>query len=167
MHEFPNFLAANSSSLLTAAIVAAIVSLTVAFVNGFVSLRISAQSIKVDNVTKERAKWRDNVRQKALQVYKAAVNENTERLQELHLEFSLLLNPRDPEDRAILSLIHRLAGGEKPAEPDLVQLVERISLLLKHDWQRAKREAKSFSLLRWPARRLKYAKFKREFPQGP
>jgi hypothetical protein len=164
MQALLHYLAANSSSVVAAAIVAAIVSLAVGLVNAFVSLRISSRGIKVDNVTKERAKWRDNVRAKALEVHKAAVSQNKTRLHELYLEFSLLLNPRDREDRAISNLIHKLAEKEEPAESYLRELVERISLLLKHDWQRAKREAKSLSWLRWPARRMKYEKFKRKFP---
>jgi hypothetical protein len=100
----------------------------------------NARSIKVDNITKERAKWRDNVRQKSLDVHKAAVSQNAVWLDELHLEFSLILNPTDDKDRAILSTIDQLKTT--PMSPLLTEFADRIALLLKHDWERAKWEAK-------------------------
>jgi hypothetical protein len=127
----------------------------------------NAKSIKVENITKERAKWRDNVRQKALDVQKAAVSKNAVWLDELHLEFSLVLNPTDPEDRSILVTIRQLKSN--PDEPTLSEFADRISLLLKHDWERAKWEAKGgdspfSSDLDLPAEppRKRYADFKRD-----
>jgi hypothetical protein len=126
-----------------------------ALITAIVALRTGAQNIKVDNITKERAKWRDRIRCKALQVHQAAVNENTTRLQELYLEFTLLLSPNDPEDRSILNLIWQFRK-EAPTESELRELAERISLLLKHDWERAKKEAKPLWLSVWPTRRVPY-----------
>ncbi len=100
----------------------------------------NARNIKVENITKERAKWRDNVRQKSLDIHKAAVSQNAVWLDELRLEFSLILNPADDKDRAILKTIGQLKST--PDETLLTEFADRIALLLKHDWERAKWEAK-------------------------
>lgn len=127
----------------------------------------NTRNVKVENVTKERAKWRDNVRLKSLEVHKAAVIQDAVRLDELHLEFSLILNPTDEMDRAILSTIRQLKST--PDEPHLTEFADRISLLLKHDWERAKSEAQGSSSIFWndidgrpePVR-TSYEKFKRD-----
>jgi prolyl-tRNA synthetase len=54
----------------------------------------------------------------------------------------LNLNPVDAEDTAILNAIDRLSQSEQLDEKLLQELSDRIALLLKHDWERAKVEAK-------------------------
>jgi hypothetical protein len=100
----------------------------------------NARNIKIENITKERAKWRDDVRQKSLEVHKAAVSLNVVWLNELHLQFGLILNPEDVNDRAILDTIRCLKISQNEAV--LTEFADRVSLLLKHDWERAKWEAK-------------------------
>lgn len=146
----------------TVAVVAGVASLIGASIGAAVSLHTSARNIKIDNITKERAKWRENVRSKALEVHKAAVSMDAKRLQELYLEFSLILNTRDLEDRSILDLIRQLKRS--PLEPDLIQLAERIALLLKHDWGRAKWEASPWWHCLWYRRRMTYKEFNDKFP---
>jgi hypothetical protein len=46
-------------------------SVVAGIVAGLVSLRTNARNIKVANVTRERAKWRDKVRHQALEVHRA------------------------------------------------------------------------------------------------
>ena len=120
-------------ALIGSAVVAAIIS-------GFVSLRTTARNINVEHVTRERAKWRDKVREKALQVHQAIASDNAGRVAELHLEFALIVNPLDAEDRQILALI-RCVSDETAMPRALGEFADRIALLLKHDWERAKREA--------------------------
>jgi hypothetical protein len=127
----------------------------------------NSRNVKVENITKERAKWRDKVRDRSLNVHKATNTGNEAWLSELHLEFSLILNPLDDEDRTILNLIRQLKGG--PDEVHLTEFADRVSLLLKHDWDRAKWEAKGgdtpfacdADLLAEPPR-TKYTDFKRK-----
>jgi hypothetical protein len=157
-------MAADTSGTTLTAIIAAFAAIVGVVIGAAVSLRTNARNIKIENITKERAKWRDNVRKKALKVHQAAVEKNVTRLQELHLEFTLILNPRDPEDRSILVLIQQLWSNS--SESKLTELGERIALLLKHDWQRAKREASSWWHV-WYIRRTTYAKFKEKFPDPP
>ena len=127
----------------------------------------SSRNFKVENITKERAKWRDKVRDKSVDVHKAATSGNEVWLSELYLEFSLIVNPWDQEDRAILDLIRHLKGGSD--ERHLLEFADRVSLLLKHDWDRAKWEAKGedspFSCdvdLHAEPPRTRYADFKRK-----
>jgi hypothetical protein len=109
----------------------------------------NSTNVKIENITKERAKWRDSIRQKALNVQKAAASRNNVWLEELHLELTLLLNPFDADDRAILEVIRLLKSS--PDDAHITEFGDRISLLLKHDWDRAKREAGEESIFCDPA----------------
>ena len=82
-----------------------VLSLVGAMFGAAVSSWNNRTNVKIENITKERAKWRDKVREKALNVHKAAITQNRVWLDELHLEFTLILNPSDVEDRAILNTI--------------------------------------------------------------
>lgn len=125
-------------TLLTSAVVAA-------FVGGYVSLVNSERKIQIENVTQERAKWREQIRINAIKVSQAASNTAIEVkksfLIEQRLVFELLLNPHDPEDVAILKCIEELVNCNDPAKR-LAEFSKRLAFLLKHDWERAKREAK-------------------------
>ncbi|MNF55138.1 hypothetical protein D3C84_365900 [compost metagenome] len=128
----------NTELLLTSAVVSALVG-------GFVSLRASERKIQIENITQERAKWREQIRINAQKVHQAASNTSTQEvkppLAELRLLFELLLNPLDPEDVAILNCIEGLSDCDEPAKR-LPEFSKRVSYLLKHDWERAKQEAK-------------------------
>ena len=116
-------------------------SVVVALVGGLVSLRISERQIAIESITKERTKWREKVRALTLEIHRAATSKSTDKLDELNLEFALALNPNDGEDEQILDCIGRIAVNGM--EGDLLkELTTRIALLLKHDWERAKWEAK-------------------------
>jgi hypothetical protein len=119
--------------ILSSAVFAAIVA-------GIVSLRTNARNIKVKNVIVERAKWREKVRAKALEIY-SRISEGKE-AGDLYLQTALILNPLDQEDRAILRLIRRTQGIESK-ESTISELTDRFALLLKHDWERAKWESSS------------------------
>ena len=112
-------------------------------INAYVLRRGSERAIQMDNITKERAKWRDKIRTKALEVCQAArTPDEIERLHGLHMDFSVNLNPLDPEDRGILDVIRRLQDGAASVST-LDEFGDRVALLLKHDWDRAKYEVKS------------------------
>ena len=128
-------------------------------VAGFVALRSSERKIQIENVTQERAKWREKIRCKSVEVHKTAVADNSARLAELHLEFSLNLNPFHQEDNGILAVIDTL-NNRDTLDVKLSEFANRVALLLKHDWERAKHEAKPL-FFRWcPPKRTTYAKFK-------
>lgn len=127
-------------------------------VASLVSLRSSERRIQIENVTQERAKWREKIRLKSTEVHRAALDNNLQRLAELHLEFALNLNPFHQEDRDILKVIESMRARDT-MDAKLSEFSCRIALLLKHDWDRAKHEAKPL-LFRWHApERTSYANF--------
>jgi hypothetical protein len=128
-------------------------------VAGFITLRTSERKIQIENVTQERAKWREKIRSKSIEVHQAAIARDSTKIDELHLQFSLNLNPFDQEDQGILAVIDTLKNRDT-LDIKLLQFSDRVALLLKHDWERAKHEAKPL-LLRWRSpKRTTYAKFK-------
>ena len=127
-------------------------------VAGFVALRNSERKIQIENVTQERAKWRDKIRIKSIEVYQAAVADYSANLMELRLEFSLNLNPFDNEDNAILDAIVSLKVSEN-RKMKLAEFSERVALLLKHDWERAKFEAKPWFFRCSAPKRTTYAEW--------
>lgn len=128
-------------------------------VAGFVALRSSERKIQIENVTQERAKWREKIRTKSTEVHQAVVDDNAAKIDELHLVFSLNLNPYHQEDTDILGIIATLKNRDT-IDVKMSEFSERVSLLLKHDWERAKFEAKPW-FFRWcPPERTSYAEFK-------
>ena len=65
------------------------------------------------------------------------------RLKELYVEFQLILNPEDKNDKSILDTLWAMQNkDEKNNLLILIEFSEKLALLLKHDWERAKLEAK-------------------------
>jgi len=118
--------------VLTSSVVAGVVS-------AFVSIWTTQRKISIENITQERTKWREKVRDKSLEVHNAFIDRDEKKLQQLRLEFSLILNPEDGEDKRIIESI-RLPEQGKETELSL-EFSKRVSLLLKHDWERVKLEA--------------------------
>ncbi len=134
-------------SLLTSAVIAAIVS-------GAVVLLTSERHIAAENVIQERMKWRTKIREIVCEVRKALVEDDALKLAELRAQFSLHLNPHDPKDQRILALIAPNNGAR------VEELTQRVALLLKHDWERAKYEASLYRRLRdKPPERLAFEDF--------
>jgi hypothetical protein len=75
-------------------------------------------------------------------VHKAARDKDGAALGELRLSLSLNLNPSDPEDAGILKMVDSMAKATQPDDKNTQEFTDRIALLLKHDWDRAKSEAK-------------------------
>lgn len=128
-------------TLLASAVIAAIVS--AAF-----SVLTSERSIAAENVIRERKAWRDRIRELSIQIFQAIqsadVEENQNSRLVLRAKFGLLVNPHERMDQEILNLV--VSDTTHQAE----EFIQRVELLLKHDWERAKYEA---SLLRWLRRR--------------
>lgn len=113
----------------------------------FVTWLIARRQILVQHVTAERAKWRENIRAQALEVHNAIMCGDTEKLGCLQNEFRVLLNPFDSQDQAILASMVLDESCQEP-QKQAEEFAGRISLLLKHDWDRAKLEA-GFFLCGW------------------
>lgn len=133
---------------LTSAVVAALVA-------GLVTLRGAERKIQIENITQERAKWREKIRANALLVHQSASSKDNTKLAELKLVFALLLNPHDAEDEAILTSIDALQKVQDP-ERRLPEFTGRVTFLLKHDWERAKHKAKPWFARSTPPARKEY-----------
>ena len=120
--------------ILTSSVVAGLVA-------AFVAIWTTQVKISIENITQERAKWRNKVREKALEVHNAIVKKEEEKIRQLKVEFSVILNPSDVEDNLIIESIKIPATGDELKQSD--EFSKRIAMLLKHDWERAKLEAGS------------------------
>jgi HAMP domain-containing protein len=109
----------------------------------FVTLYNSERKIRIENVTQERAKWRDKIRSKATEISRAATGNDNAKLLELRRELSLHLNPFDPVDNDILDQIrHLVVPSADDIDTRIDAFFKNVAYLLKHDWERAKREAR-------------------------
>jgi len=132
---------------------------------GLVALRTAERKIAIENITKQREIWRDKIRVKLLDVTRAFQVKDSPKLLELYNEFALLLNPFDPEDKSIMDVLWELKSGTAEVSK-LLELSERLSLLLKHDWERAKTEAKPLFFRGSKPKRKVYGNFKNKRRNG-
>ena len=128
-------------------IVLSLITLLGVVATAFVTWLIAQRRLMGEHVTAERTKWREKIREKALGAHDAIVSGKTDKASKLQNEFRALLNPFDQNDQEILRRID--AEGCEDCRKDRAREFGRsISLLLKHDWERAKLEA-GFSPARW------------------
>jgi len=148
-------------------------SVLTALITAIVSKRIQDKSNKLKYVTGERQKWREELRAAAVALRRIGNNERErdeekgrdkkkekekerddaneiifKTVAEAKTFFQVRLNPKDPEDIKLLSLIEKQKGTreEKISAENLDKLSETIACLLKHDWERVKQETSSIRL---------------------
>jgi hypothetical protein len=109
-------------------------ALLAAIVTAYATRAHTERTIYADNITKERAKWRERIRKIISHYPDASENERSTMRRELVTR----LNPFHAED---LKLIEALKNANSSND---TEISIRASLLLKHDWERAKEEAKPF-----------------------
>lgn len=130
----------------------------VAFV-GFVGVLIGVtfqkmnhdKAIFLENITKERKVWRDTIRSLTEELNKEDADYKM-----LKVKFQIRLNPLkadENQDNEIIKIIDDLIlDNYKGNKEDLKsEFNKQIALLLKHDWERVKLEAKSFSFFPYGA----------------
>lgn len=140
------------TTILSSGVVAGLVA-------GLVTLRTTERKIAIENITQQRKLWRDKVREKSLEAAKGYKNNDASKLKELYGEFQLILNPEDDNDKSILDTLWQMQNEHK--EKDLIiEFTEKLALLLKHDWERAKLEAKPVCHFWGKPKRIPYNKFK-------
>ena len=128
-------------------------------VAGLVTLRTSERKIAIENITQQRQQWREKIRDIAQRIKSSYKNDEKEELQSQYVEMQLLLNPEDDDDRSILDTIWSMAEESAP-DALHIELAEKLSLLLKHDWERAKREASPVWFRSSETKRVSYNEFK-------
>jgi len=142
-------------TVLTSGVVAALIS-------GLVSLRNSERKFIMENITQERTKWREKIREKNLQIHEAHQSKKSGEIEAAGAELRLLLNPMDLLDRDILAEITTLKNSDSTPQ-DMERFSIKLSLLLKHDWERAKQETKdSFYRKKESVKRVTYDEYKIE-----
>lgn len=123
-------------------------SVFTALVTSLFTRKSHEETIALKYITEERTKWREKIKE-TMSTLNEAVHSpllNGERLnktRKLSTYLKLSLNP-DPShiiDKNILECITKLCN--KPDYEQFLILESKISLLLKHDWERAKNEAKA------------------------
>lgn len=128
-------------------------------VAALVSLRSSERKIHVENVTQERAKWRSAMRALADVLIKAAREGNAKEVERQCAQLALNVNPFDAEDKALVEIAKKFSGATD-LDGHLLEFTDRMALLLKHDWERAKREAHPWFFRGSEPRRIPYCEFK-------
>ncbi|WP_417069214.1 hypothetical protein [Niveibacterium terrae] len=140
------------STVLSSTVLAGIVA-------ALVSLRCSERKIHVENVTQERAKWRGAMRALAEELIKAAREANAKKVERQCALLALNVNPFDSEDKGLVETARKLSGAAD-IDSHVFEFTDRMALLLKHDWERAKREAHPWFFRGSEPRRVPYCEFK-------
>ena len=130
---------------------------------GFITMLIAERRIQMKNVTQERAKWRKQICEKSADVFSALISRNRSKLNQLRYELTILLNPFDREDKAILQDISLAKVGKE--ETQARNFSKRIALLLKDDWERAKLETHWYGFLCENPRRINFVDYQQD-PTG-
>ncbi|KJB84714.1 hypothetical protein AZ66_29240 [Paenibacillus sp. E194] len=117
-----------------------------AIVSGIVATRTNNKNMALKYITEERATWRKNVKEIAAKIYSQNID-NKQQLKELTAQLILNLNPLDEQDntldKKIIELLKTIEKGD-PSQRVLDDFRDCVGILLKHDWERSKDEAKSF-----------------------
>ncbi len=116
-------------------------------ITALVTWSIAQRRIAAQHVIAERARWREEIRVKAAEAHDAILRRDAATVNRLKIEFSALLNPFDRRDRELLAGI-KVEGSHEDGQEHACKFAQMISLLLKHDWDRAKLETSVF-LYRW------------------
>ena len=107
----------------------------------FFALRKDERAVQIDQITKERTKWRDDMRSLTEQIVLTYfVNKNAPSPDKVAAHRSRLatsLNPKCTHDNKLLEHFDLLFTS---GATDIDVFTERVALLLKHDWERVKWE---------------------------
>lgn len=133
-------------------------SVVAGLIGALVAVRNSERKIQVENVTAERAKWRTVMRTLAADLTVAAQINDQQKVALLCGQLELNLNPFDREDQALVVTAKRLSDSDKVTD-HLKEFGVRMALLLKHDWDRAKREAQPWFYRGNEPRRVPYCEY--------
>jgi len=149
-------------TIFTAGVVAALVS-------AIAIIWQTQRRISIENITQDRREWRQNIRKITPPIYDALVQQKEELIDKFRTELRVMLNPDDELDNDIIDCVAYRPEENNPQ--DLAEeFAEKMALLLKHDWERAKVEAGSIVMqivcvrsaaktLLYEPKRIRYKKF--------
>lgn len=107
-------------------------------------LTTSRWRIAEENIIKQRAEWRDAVRSIVAQ---AVANEDPVEARRLWAEIALRMNPVEDhgrDDRELVRLVRSLEHASERNGAVRGRIVDLAAHILKHDWTRAKWEARGW-----------------------
>ena len=121
------------------------VALISSIITSSFTFKTGERKIEIENITEQRKHWREKIRKLSLQIKDASESSDFDKLEKLYVELKLLLNPTDKNDQDILRTLWSLLPNTKSnldKKEVYFTFIDQMSLLLKHDWERAKNEAK-------------------------
>jgi len=95
--------------------------------------------ITEENIIKERAKWRDAVR---LLIEQSMIKNDRTELRRIAAGLALRMNPKTHDDRELVALVYSLQHRANRKDETYQKIVALSAHILKHDWTRAKWEAR-------------------------
>ena len=113
----------------------------------FLALRKNEKNIHIEQITKERGKWRSDMRTLAKDICilysKTSQEICQEEIASVRATLSTSLNPKCQKDNLIIEQFDKLSANDA----DLLHIFEKhVALLLKHDWERVKWECTAIYL---------------------
>ena len=126
-----------------------LISIITAAITAYATVANFTKKYKGEYVTKERQTWRTEIRKRFEEV---AYTMDIAKLQKFVVFMNTRLNPYDVRDVEIIENLKDIEKQlkdrtEEKLDEKWEELSVRISLLLKHDWERIKKESKSSGLL--------------------
>ncbi|MCL9802167.1 hypothetical protein [Pseudomonas sp. AKS31] len=126
------------------------IALLGAWIGSFFSLRKDEKSVQIAQITGERTKWRAQIREVSNEIARVITeeknNKKTPEIASFRNSLATLLNPKDHFDIELIDFLDKLIEG---STTDINDFTLRISLLLKHDWERVKSECTPIYLKPW------------------
>ncbi|OOE81421.1 hypothetical protein BZG72_11180 [Salinivibrio sp. PR6] len=100
------------------------------------------KSIIIQNITQERQRWREKIRDLVVDINESSIGNNWQKVTEARAQLQVLVNPYDENDKGIIDRIVTLEVNKDTSA--LLEINDSISRLLKHDWERVKKETTFF-----------------------
>ena len=107
------------------------------WIGSFFSVRKDERAVQIKQITEERTKWRNNIRNYAIEaaeIYSAPEPVKSE-VAKLRVKLVTSLSPKSNSDKDLIIEFDKLNSNAS-----LEHFTELTSLLLKHDWERVKWE---------------------------
>lgn len=109
------------------------------WLGSLMAFRKEERAVQIEQITKERTKWRDNMRKLTEEIVLGyfAHNQSPEpgKIAAYRSKLVTALNPKSDHDNKLVAHFDGLFSGQTT---DINALTKHIALLLKHDWERVK-----------------------------
>lgn len=132
--------------------ISGLVGSIVTLVGSLLLFRTNNKSNELKHITSERKEWRDLIRKLVPEflygVYdkskeSCVIHETNQR--KIITDISIRLNPFDPNDEEILNLMREYVAESN--QDKALKIENAFARLLKHDWERVKKESKMTSIV--------------------